>query len=918
MKIQFTIPYTTVWGENIGIVGDISELGNNDIRNAPVMHTKDGKCWQLEIELSTEIKEIKYKYFLMHEKHLSYISEWGEQRCIDLAACRQMELVLIQDFWRSEMDSDNDLLTSAFQNVIMHRKQINFLSETKFTYNEDWLSFHIKCPRIPEPYSLCILGSCEELGAWNEDQICEMQFRGFPNWQLDLPVSQTETIEYKYLIYDKFEEKVIMWENGENRIIKFSNSQKQMKTQGATTCIRTDEKFRFANGDWKGLGLSIPVFSMKSERSMGTGEFLDIEPMVDWASSLGIQLLQLLPINDTTVHHNKEDGYPYSSISVFALHPVYINLDVLDPENEIISKNELQKVKDRLNENEDFDYEEVVRVKEKYLIKFFNHQKETFFELEDFKYFYNKNEYWLKPYASFCYLRDLFGTADFSEWGEFAIYSKEGVDKLTDSKNPHYLEIAYHYYVQYHLYQQLKEASDYAREHKVVLKGDIPIGVSAYSVETWENPSLFCMDSQTGAPPDDFSADGQNWGFPTYNWERMEKDNYNWWTHRLEFMSEYFDAFRIDHILGFFRVWKIPKSCTQSLMGRFDPCLPFSENELNTAWKIELSKERLCEPCVNDHLLSILFSDDLVSLVKNKFLEAKSNRLYQLKSEFNTQKKVEDYFEADIPVNQGMDRHTKDKLKKGLFQIIADVLFLEDEKRPNHFIPRINFQDTYSYLILEPRMKRSLDELYTHFFYERHDKFWEKEGKKKLSKIKSATNMLIFGEDLGMVPEMVPKLIHKLGILSLNIQRMPKRMGEKFSDPQKANYLSVVSTSTHDMSVVRGWWAELSLEERSVFYYEILKKNGDLPQDCSSELVEEILTQHLYSPAMWSIFPIQDILALDQKLIRPYTEERINDPANPNNEWKYRIPKEIEYLKEDDEMNEKLKKLVLDSNRYNF
>ena len=914
MKIQFAIPYVTAWGQNICISGSVLELGNLKVQNAPRMRTSNGEYWYLEIEIGEEVKSLKYKYCLSEENKFNYIEEWGDWRTLQLEAYRGFDKINIQDFWRSDLDTDNDLLTSAFQNVIMHRKQISFKNETNFSTNNRWLGLSINCPRIPEPYTLCVLGNCEELGNWGEGQICEMNFKGFPNWQLNIALEDQTHVEYKYAIYDKYEEKIILWESGENRRINFELSQEDE----SRVYLRTDEKFKFSYGDWKGLGLCVPVFSLRTERSMGIGEFLDIEPMVDWACNLGIQLVQLLPINDTTVHHDKTDGYPYSSISVFALHPVYINLDVLDPEYEVISKNELQKVKDGLNQVQDLDYEEVIRIKEKYLYKIYAHQKSTFFQLEDYKYFFNKNEYWLKPYAAFCYLRDLFGTANYTHWGEYEVYSMENIENLTNPTSSHYEDVSFHYFVQYHLYKQLKEASDYARANRVILKGDIPIGVSAHSVETWANPELFCMDSQTGAPPDDFSKNGQNWGFPTYNWKAMEKNNYNWWTHRLEFMSEYFDAFRIDHILGFFRVWKIPISSTESIMGHFDPCLPFTKQELRNSWSIDFKEERFCEPCLNDHILSIVFDDTLLPIVKNKFLERKTNNLYQFKTRYNSQLKIQEHFDSDIPVVHGMEPYAKENLKQGLIQLNGDIIFMKESEKSNAYIPRMNFQETYSYLILEEEEKQRLDKLYTHFFYERHNKFWEVEGKKKLSKIKAATNMLIFGEDLGMIPEMVPQLIHKLGILSLNIQRMPKNMGQKFSDPNQANYLSVVSTSTHDMSVVRGWWAELNQEEKRTFYYEILKKEGEVPHSCSASLVEEILAQHLYSPAMWSIFPIQDILALNPEFMRPYPEERINDPSNPSNEWKYRIPKEIEDLQEDEIINDKLRKLVMASNRSSF
>ena len=145
-----------------------------------------------------------------------------------------------------------------------------------------------------------------------------------------------------------------------------------------------------------------------------------------------------------------------------------------------------------------------------------------------------------------------------------------------------YPHISIYYFIQFHLHLQLLEATNYARANGVVLKGDIPIGISRNSVEAWTEPHYFNLNGQAGAPPDDFSVNGQNWGFPTYNWEVMEQDDYSWWMKRFRKMSEYFDAYRIDHILGFFRIWEIPMHAVHGLLGQFVPSLPMSREEIES------------------------------------------------------------------------------------------------------------------------------------------------------------------------------------------------------------------------------------------------------------------------------------------------------------------------------------------------
>ena len=302
---------------------------------------------------------------------------------------------------------------------------------------------------------------------------------------------------------------------------------------------------KFDRPGFRGAGTAIPVFSLRTESDFGIGEFKDLRPLVDWAAATGQCIIQLLPVNDTTRKGEWKDSYPYSPISSFALHPLYINLQALGIRETVAFKKEQAE----LNALAELDYPRVFQAKMKYIRKAFKTRGAKDMDTPGFKKFVQENEYWLEEYAQFCAKRDS-------------------------------LEPEYYRWMQWHLDKQFAAEVKYARSKGVSLKGDLPIGVSSDSAEAYLHPELFNLDSTAGAPPDYFSTDGQNWGFPTYNWEEMAKDDFAWWKSRLRKMSEYFDAFRIDHILGFFRIWEIPAGIRSGLAGHFNPALPYSPEEI--------------------------------------------------------------------------------------------------------------------------------------------------------------------------------------------------------------------------------------------------------------------------------------------------------------------------------------------------
>jgi 4-alpha-glucanotransferase len=415
------------------------------------------------------------------------------------------------------------------------------------------------------------------------------------------------------------------------------------------------------------------------------------------------------------------------------------------------------------------------------------------------------------------------------------------------------------------------------------------------------------MDKQAGAPPDDFAVKGQNWGFPTYNWQQMQQDGFQWWKKRFAQMSHYFDAFRIDHILGFFRIWSIPMDAVEGILGYFVPALPVDVSELERNG-ITLNKERFTRPFINDSILTSLFANE-AETVKATFLQKDEQGNYKLLPDFDTQRKVEAYFETQEATV------LNNSTKQGLYDLISNVLLFETEPGANKFHCRIGLEKTTSFLYLDQRTQEALRAIAIDYFYRRQDDFWEEEAMRKLPELKRSTNMLICGEDLGMVPDCVPGVMKNLGILSLEIQRMPKDPTKEFFHPNDAPYLSVVTPSTHDMSTIRGWWEE-DRKLTQHFYNTQLAKWGDAPYFCEPYICHDILLQHMYSPAMWSIFQLQDLMSFSGELRRenPH-EERINIPADPKHYWRYRMHLTLEDLLKEKDFNKELHGYVTRSGR---
>lgn len=848
-------------------------VGNDGVKTHR-MATFDGKDWFCDLRLSKTDSTLTY-YYNVTGRDNNNRNEWQiVKHVLDLTCAKATEYT-IYDHWNG-MPEDSYLYSSAFTDCINHQEP----EQMKDTTYAQTLQLTVRAPQLRDGERLAVIGAHPSLGAWNPDKALPMTLHTYGEWavNIDASVLHEEPVELKFVIMNTAGH-VMMWECGYNRTITLPDMKKNQ-----VVVYHLNQAF-FEIWNRKVAGTLVPVFSLRSKESAGIGDFGDLKMMIDLMEKTGQRVLQLLPINDTTITHTWTDSYPYSCISVFAIHPQYVNLRALPALADEKERKEAEAEGARLNALPQIDYEGANAFKSKYLQKVYLQEGKKIMKSAEFKAFFQETQNWLVPYAQYSWLRDLNGTADFTKWKDHNTWDEAERKTLEDPRSKEYQEVAFYYFVQFVLSTQMKEAHEYAKQKGVILKGDIPIGVNRYSCDVWTEPKYFNLNGQAGAPPDGFSANGQNWGFPTYNWEEMIKDGCQWWVRRFQSMSMYFDAYRIDHVLGFFRIWEIPIHSVHGLTGQFAPSQAMSREEI-MQYGLNFQEQRFTEPFITDWVLDRVFHER-ADEVRQTYLERIDHERYRMKPEVDTQRKIEARFE-------NVTRQEDLWLRDGLYSLLSDVLFVRDHNNPDMFHPRISAQLDFIYESLYDNDKQAFNRLYNDYYYHRNNQFWYREAMKKLPKLVQATRMLVCAEDLGMVPDCVPWVMDELKILSLELQSMPKSPTMRFGDLNSYPYRSVCTISSHDMPTLRQWWDE-AYSRTQDYYNTMLGRQDAAPHPLPGELAKEIIARHLDSPSMLCILSIQDWLAMDEQLRLPDADaERINIPANPKHYWRYRMHLNIE------------------------
>ena len=869
-------------------------VGNDGVKTHR-MATFDGKDWFCDLRLSKTDSTLTY-YYNVTGRDNNNRSEWQMVKHVLDLTCAKATEYTIYDHWNG-MPEDSYLYSSAFTDCINHQEP----EQMKDTAYAQTLQLTVRAPQLRDGERLAVIGAHPSLGAWNPDKALPMTLHTYGEWavNIDASVLHEEPVELKFVIMNTAGH-VMMWECGYNRTITLPDMKKNQ-----VVVYHLNQAF-FEIWNRKLAGTLVPVFSLRSKESAGIGDFGDLKKMIDLMEKTGQRVLQLLPINDTTITHTWTDSYPYSCISVFAIHPQYVNLRALPALTDEKARKEAEAEGTRLNALPQIDYEGVNAFKSKYLQKVYLQEGKKIMKSAEFKAFFQETQNWLVPYAQYSWLRDLNGTADFTKWKDHNTWDEAERKTLEDPRSKEYQEVAFYYFVQFVLSTQMKEAHEYAKQKGVILKGDIPIGVNRYSCDVWTEPKYFNLNGQAGAPPDGFSANGQNWGFPTYNWEEMIKDGCQWWVRRFQSMSKYFDAYRIDHVLGFFRIWEIPIHSVHGLTGQFAPSQAMSREEI-MQYGLNFQEQRFTEPFITDWVLDRVFHER-ADEVRETYLERIDHERYRMKPEFDTQRKIEARFE-------NVTRQEDLWLRDGLYSLLSDVLFVRDHSNPDMFHPRISAQLDFIYESLYDNDKQAFNRLYNDYYYHRNNQFWYREAMKKLPKLVQATRMLVCAEDLGMVPDCVSWVMKQLRILSLELQSMPKSPTTRFGHLSQNPYCSVCTISSHDMPTLRQWWDE-DYERTQDYYNSMLYREGPAPHPLPGWLAEDIIARHLDSPSMLCVLSLQDWLVMSERLRLPDADaERINIPANPKHYWRYRMHLNIEDLMADAKFTDELSTLIRQSGR---
>lgn len=890
MTIQFNIDYKAMFGEHIAV----NIQSGEEVLKLP-LQTSDGEKWACDWCVESPEKSYTY-YYSVEREGRAVKTEWLIiKHQLDVNAKKAVAYTLY-DHWKA-MPEDAYLYSSAFTDCINHQAPQEMKPET----GSKIVRLIVRAPQLRDGERLGVLGADKALGAWDVQKILPMTQHTYNEWVADIDATHLEGshLEFKFVAFRNAKNE-LLWENSMNRTVDLP----EMKA-GELVSYELDQA-SFALYNRKLAGTQVPVFSLRTRKSAGIGDFGDLKTMIDFVASTGQKVLQLLPINDTTITHTWTDSYPYSCISVFAIHPQYADLHALPELKDAKARAEAEKTRAELNALDKIDYEKVNDFKINYLRQIFNQEGGKMMKTAEYKAFFQDTELWLVPYAQYSYLRDKNGTADFNQWPDHQVWDEAERKALADPKTAAYKNVAFFYFVQFVLDRQMQEAHEHAKAKGVILKGDIPIGVNRNGCDVWMEPKYFNLNGQAGAPPDDFSANGQNWGFPTYNWFEMLKDGCQWWNRRFKNMARYFDAYRIDHVLGFFRIWEIPVHSVHGLLGQFAPALAMSREEIES-YGLHFQEDRFTRPFITDWVLDRMFHER-AGEVKEKYLDRLDDERYQMKPEVDTQRKVEALF-ADVTDEKEL------WLRDGLYALISDVLFVRDHTNPGVFHPRISAQLDFIYESLYDNDKAAFNRLYNDYFYRRNNQFWYQEAMKKLPKLVQATRMLVCAEDLGMVPDCVPWVMDELKILSLELQSMPKDPSVKFGHLSRNPYRSVCTISSHDMPTLRMWWDE-NVQRTQEYYNTMLYRQGPAPHPLPGWLASDIISRHLTSPSMLCILSIQDWLATDEALRLPDADaERINIPANPKHYWRYRMHLNIEDLAADKRFVQNITEMISQSGR---
>jgi 4-alpha-glucanotransferase len=646
------------------------------------------------------------------------------------------------------------------------------------------------------------------------------------------------------------------------------------------------------------LGVAVPVGALRTKNGIGVGEFSDLASFALLCRKMKMRLIQILPVNDTGFQSS-----PYSSLTAFGLHPLYLSIEELDEfktaDNPV--KTRVKKAKAKFDTYKRFSHYEVLKEKLEICLDLYNANKPEIIKSASkgvLSAWTEKNS-WVKEYAVYRRLKEINEQKSWKDWKEYKNVTAEDIEKLwndKDLKEEHIFWV----WLQHALDIQFLKASKAITDAGIIMEGDLPILMNEDSCDVWANPDIFIQELSAGAPPDMYSPDGQNWGFPIYNWEAQEKDNFAWWKKRLEVAEKYYQAYRIDHVLGFFRIWASSPYDYSSSLGRYVPYVPVTTGDFK---KLGFDKSRIGW-ITQPHILTGEIWDTLKNNWGGAFTEAQiKTAADNIFSKALTRVSTEELwlFKKKIRGEKDIDAlNLHPAARDFLLAKWKDRAFLEYKK--GKFFPVWHYRDATAYKSLSADEKKELG-IILEKRHKKSERVWMQQGMKLLSILVESSSMLPCAEDLGAVPSCVPRVLSKLKILGLRVVRWFRawdKDGSPYISFEEYPALSVCTPAVHDSSTVREWWETEADQGQFSGFIGV----PSLPKKYNPGTAKIILSKAASARSRFRVFQIQDLLHLSNNWYSENpSDERINVPGTSNDfNWTYRLPATISEISKDKEL----------------
>jgi 4-alpha-glucanotransferase len=634
---------------------------------------------------------------------------------------------------------------------------------------------------------------------------------------------------------------------------------------------------KYTAGNRRLMGTAIPLASIKTSKSWRVGEFPDLVPFGAMCRKAGLTVLQLLPVNDTGGQSS-----PYFALSAFALHPLYLRVQDL-PEAAKAPKAlaALQAFTAKATPGERFPYDEAVAAKDRALRMVFDASAETIMADAGLAAFVEENP-WVKPYALFKHLKEANNQKAWMDWPaerdpDTARMAELWADPATAQ------ERLYHTWVQMHCARQFAAAAKTLASDGIVLLGDIPILMNVDSADVWADRRWFNLDMRAGAPPDMFSELGQNWGFPTYNWQTLEEDGHTFWLNRIREADRYYSAFRIDHVLGFFRIWALHEREESGYLGRFMPGASLGREELHNNGFSDERIRWLSQPHIRGE--KVRNAGGNLDKAARSLEQVGNEDLYLFGPGIHGEKDIR---------SLGLDAATESFLLQAWRDRV--LLPIQDDR----FVSTWRFRDASAWHSLSDQERGTLERLVSGKQAE-EQAIWEQHGRSLLAMLAKASGMLPCAEDLGAVPPCVPRVMAELGVPGLRIPRWTRDWdspGQPYIALAEYPELSVCTPSVHDTSTLRGWWENEG--ERQGFAAAFCPEHqatGKFDPHTARSVLSTLAT----AASRLFVLQLQDLLDLsDTYRSEDPAKDRINVPGIVDGyNWTWRMATDAETLQKD-------------------